>query len=110
MLKVKTEKPEDSLKNLINQLEKFINLLDNLKESEAAQELREVLQGLRKSPVGKALPYLERIIEAFEGDHELIAYTFRSKRSEGEWTDAEELYIVSTRVLNLTRRTLKSLS
>ena len=42
------------------------------------------------------------VVEAFDGDLELIAYTFT--REGHEWSEAEQLSLASSRVLSLARR------
>ena len=50
---------------------------------------------------------IEAIIDAFEGDHELIAYTHQ--RDSREWTEVEELSQASSRVITLARRMHRTL-
>ena len=100
---------KDSLKELSNALQTFIELIKNQGEEEAAVDLLKTLGDLKKiaaieSP--ELRPTLKAIIEAFEGDHDLMVYTHQRKNS-GEWTEADELSLVSMRVLNLTRQMLR---
>lgn len=44
------------------------------------------------------------IVDAFEGEHELMAYTFQRDNAAGQWTAAEVLSQASARVLSLARR------
>lgn len=98
---------ENSAQDLIKELEKFIPLLQGQKEDEAVADLRKVVAELKTSTPGdeKHKAAIKTVIEAFEGDHELNAYTHqRQGAGTKSWTDADELSIVSARVFNLARR------
>ena len=100
---------KDSLKELSNALETFIPLIRNQGEDEAAVQLVKTLEDLKKitsvdSPDLRAT--LKDVIAAFEGDHDLMVYTHQRKNA-GEWSEADELSLVSSRVLNLTRQMLR---
>ena len=47
---------------------------------------------------------LHLLLECFEGDHELDAYTFQRSKGEDKWSEAAELYLASTSVKNLVKR------
>lgn len=85
-------------------IQKLVPLLKNQGDDDAAEDLSDVATALTKTTTGtsahKAL--IARIIDAFEGDHELIAYTLH--KSTSEWTEADALAQASSRVLNLARR------
>ena len=96
---------KDSASDLVTAMEKLIPLLAEQGENEAVIDLKRTSQSLKKAQVGTDLfkSLVDDIIEAFEGEHELVAYTHQRKNAT-EWTVAEELAIASCRVLNLARR------
>ena len=97
---------QDSTADLVNAIETLTPLLRDQKESEAATVLDQASEVLRKSKPGSEdhKGAIEAIIDAFEGDHELISYTFQRESSAGQWTEAEELSQASARVISLARR------
>ncbi len=100
---------KDSLKELSNSMETFIPLIQSQGENEAAVDLLKILEDLKKIPSidsPQLRPALKSLIDAFEGEHELMAYTHQRKNA-GEWSEADELSLVSLRVLNLTRQMLR---
>ncbi|MCX6118876.1 MAG: hypothetical protein NT027_15170 [Proteobacteria bacterium] len=96
---------KDSALDLVNAIDKLNPLLAEQGEHDAVVDLKKIASNLRKSALGTDLfnASISDLIDAFEGDHELIAYTHQRKDSS-EWTPAEELAIASCRVLNLARR------
>lgn len=90
--------------DLVQAIERLCLLLEDQKENEAAQDLREAASQLSSSEAGgegqKAA--VAKIIDAFEGEHELMAYTHH--RQGNQWTEVEELATASSRVLSLARR------
>ena len=100
---------KDSLKELSNSLETFIPLIRSQGDTDAAIDLLKILDDLKKitsvdSP--DLRPTLKALVNTFEGEHELMAYTHQRKNA-GDWTEADELSLVSLRVLNLTRQMLR---
>lgn len=99
---------QDSVNQLQESLTRFILLLSNQKEEEEAVEfLQKCQQELESSTLGskEQNETLKSIIDAFEGDLELIAYTFQ--RDGDQWTEVEELSSASSRVLSLARRMVR---
>ena len=96
---------QDSSADLVAAIEVLIPLLKDQKENEAAADLAEAAETLKsakaQSDTHKAA--IAKVIDAFEGDHELIAYTFQ-RDTGGQWTEVEELSQASARVLSLARR------
>lgn len=92
-------------KELIDFLDRFLPLLESQGEDEAIEELKACKQ-LLSGGDDEQQSALGRIIDAFDGDHELIAYTFQ--REGDQWTEVEELSHVSSRVLSLARRLRRS--
>ena len=96
---------KDSASDLVAAIDKLNPLLAEQGEHDAVVDLKRISQSLKRAQVGtdgyKAL--VDEVIDAFEGDHELAAYTHQRKDSS-EWTAAEELAVASCRVLNLARR------
>jgi hypothetical protein len=97
---------QDSCADLVAAIETLIPLLRDQKEGEAADDLVGAVDELKKakaaSPQQKAA--VAKVLDAFEGDHELISYTFQRESSAGQWTEVEELSQASARVLALARR------
>jgi len=96
----------DNVKSLIQAIESLTPLLRAQKEDDAADDLESAAKVLVEAAPGSSQlkETIALIIDAFEGDHELIAYTFQRESSKGEWTEAEELSEASNRVLSLARR------
>ncbi len=96
---------QDSSVDLVTAIEALIPYLRDQKENDAADALVGAADKLReskpKSPDQKEA--VAAIIDAFEGDHELISYTFQ-RENGGQWTEVEELSQASARVLSLARR------
>ncbi|MBP9708880.1 MAG: hypothetical protein KBD78_14690 [Oligoflexales bacterium] len=98
---------KNSSSDLVTALGTFIEFLRDMGENDAADDLEEAMGSLEEEDVQSAdyRQALETIIDAFEGDHELAAYTFH--RDTSEWTEKEELAQISSRVLSLAKRLLK---
>lgn len=92
-------------KDLIETLERFMPLLAGQDEQEAIDELSACKKLLETGSADEQQAALGRVVEAFDGDLELIAYTFQ--REGDQWTEVEELSHVSSRVLSLARRLLR---
>jgi hypothetical protein len=105
MAVIKRDK-QTSSGDLVNAIERLIPLLHNQDEEDAAQCLNEAAAALKTASPGVPLhrKAIEQIIEAFEGEHELMAYTFQRQGNDNEWTEADELSQASSRVLTLARR------
>lgn len=97
----------DSIKHLLTAIEKFVDLLKGQKEDEAIEALNVCSKGLINPDIDskKQKEILNNIIDAFEGDLELISYTYQ--REGNQWTEVEELSNASSRVLSLVRRMLR---
>jgi hypothetical protein len=96
---------KDSAQDLVSAIEKLNPLLAEQGEHDAVIDLKKIASDIKRSQVGTDAfkKTIEDLIDAFEGDHELVAYTHQRKDST-DWTPAEELAIASCRVLNLARR------
>lgn len=96
---------QDSSADLINAIEALIPFLKDQKEHDAAAALVDAANKLRDSTPKSSdqKEAVAAIIDAFEGDHELISYTFQ-RDNGGQWTEVEELSQASARVLSLARR------
>ena len=90
--------------DLISAIDKLCPLLERQKEFDAVEDLRKAADQLRASSENSAAwkEAIESIVDAFEGEHELMAYTMQ--RDTDQWTEVEELSQVSSRVLSLARR------
>lgn len=94
-----------SSQELVEAIERFVPLLAGQNEDEAVQLMRELIDQLREQEAeGQQFKdAVQKVIEAFDGELELIAYTLKS--SDGKnWSEADELAVVSNRVLALARR------
>jgi DNA repair ATPase RecN len=93
-----------STSDLVAAIQKLCPLLESQKEFDAVADLKKASDRLRKAtendPEWKTA--IRDIIEAFEGEHELMAYTLQ--RDSDQWTEVEELSQLSSRVLSLARR------
>jgi hypothetical protein len=99
-------KTTDSNADLIAAIEVLLPLLQGQGEHDAIASLKEALDGLREHKVGtpKHKAAIDQILDAFEGEHELKAYTFQRDSSGSQWTEVEQLSHASARVLSLVRR------
>ena len=110
MVVIRKKTNKNSLAQLLSALTKFIQLLENQNEEQAIKKLKTAEKSLRSTSAKPAAQKtaLQLILATFEGDDELIAYTYSRQNSEAEWGDAEELYLASTDVLSLVKRLLKT--
>lgn len=106
---VRKKTKKSSAADLKSAMLKLIYLLEGQKEHDAVADLRIAITDIDKYQPQSAefQAALQLIIEAFEGEHELNAYTFRRENDE-KWSEVEELYLASTNVLNVVRRLLKT--
>jgi hypothetical protein len=105
MTKVIKRDRKESAADLVSAIDTLTPLLEDQEEDDAVVHLKKASAALKKSTLGSPdfKKAIEEVIDAFEGDLELSAYTHARKESK-EWTAAEELTIASCRVLNLARR------
>lgn len=96
----------ESKQDLITSLEQFCDLLVDQKEDEAIADLRKCLEAIRSSSEDSAefKQTANSIVDCFDGDHELIAYTLHKSKDPESWTIADQLSNASSRVLNLAKR------
>jgi hypothetical protein len=105
MTKIIKRDRKESGADLVTAIDELNPLLAEQGEDDAVSHLKQAASVLKRTAIGtddykKAI---DDVIDAFEGDLELSAYTHARKDSK-EWTAAEELTIASCRVLNLARR------
>ena len=95
-----------SCADLVSAIDALIPLLKDQKENDAAEQLLTAMNvlGKAKADSKEQKDAVASVIDAFEGDHELVSYTFQRDTAPGEWTVAEVLSHASSRVLNLARR------
>lgn len=100
---------QSSSTELVTAIESFVELLRTQGEDDACEDLLKASAVLKSAANGskEQKDAAAAIIEAFEGDHELMAYTHQRAGAQAQWTEAEELSIISARVLNLARRIVK---
>jgi hypothetical protein len=96
----------DSTADLIAAIDALIPLLKDQNDKDATADLAEAAGALKGAKPGSEghKAAVAKIIDCFEGDHELIAYTFQRESSAGQWTEIEELSQASARVISLARR------
>jgi hypothetical protein len=106
MTQVIKKNKQSSVQDLRKALLKLMELLEGQDELEAVEDLKRAMLDLQEG--GEQSPQFKQALalinEAFEGDHNLSAYTLPRKNREGQWGEVEELYLASTGVLNLVRR------
>ena len=105
MAVIKRDKGTSS-EDLIVAIRRFVVLLREQGEDDACSDLEAAADVFGKSQVGTPghKDAVRTVIEAFEGEHELIAYTLSHNSDPTKWTVADELCDASTRVLSLARR------
>jgi hypothetical protein len=105
MTKVIKRDRKESAADLVSAIDELNPLLAEQEEHDAVAHLKKASATLKKAVLGSPdyVKAVEDVIDAFEGDLELSAYTMARKDSK-EWTAAEELTVASCRVLNLARR------
>lgn len=105
MTKVIKRDRKESAADLVSAIDGLTPLLEDQEEDDAVAHLKKVSVILKNAALGSPdfKQAVDDVIDAFEGDLELSAYTHARKESK-EWTAAEELTIASCRVLNLARR------
>jgi len=96
----------DSTSDLIAAIRILVPLLQDQKENDAAKALEEASLLLGKGAPGddQHRKAVSMIVDAFEGEHELISYTYHREGSAGQWTEVEQLAEASSRVISLARR------
>ena len=104
MTVIKKKSQKASVQDLVAEINRLAILLEAQNEGEAAADLREAGSELKSHELGSEefKAAIDEILEAFDGEHELMAYTYR-RESDG-WSVAEELYLSSINVLNLAKR------
>jgi hypothetical protein len=98
---------KDSIPDLVAALGDFMFQLEEQKEDAAVSDLRIAAGDLQRYVLGSAEfnAALDLVINCYDGEHELSAYTLRRKNADdGTWTAADALFLSSTRVLNLAQR------
>ena len=107
MMTVIKRSKKASVEELVNALDRFIFLLEGQKEDEAVSDLRIALGDLQKYQIDsdEFKASVSIVVNSYEGEHELSAYTHRREAADkGDWTEADDLFLVSTKVLNLAQR------
>jgi hypothetical protein len=89
----------------IKAIEQFVVLLRTQGEDDAIKALNSAAAQLGTcSPTSKEFRHaISLVIAAFEGDHELSAYTL-TRKSVDTWTDADDLSLASAKVLSMAKR------
>jgi hypothetical protein len=94
-----------TVEEFIKAIEQFVVLLRTQDEDDAIRALNGAAAQLGTcSPTSKDFrDAISLIIDAFEGDHELSAYTLTRKNID-TWTDADDLSLASSKVLSMAMR------
>ena len=98
--------PRTSANELIAAIEKFIPLLRRQgNEDEAVALLSELTQKMSTQEVGSDAfsESIRAIIDSFDGDCELKAYTLKESDRKS-WSEADEMAVISSRIYALARR------
>ena len=105
----KKKTQQDTHSDLLTALLQFIDLLEGQKEADAVRDLRQASEELAKhDPAAEEYKAaLAVVLESFTGEHELDAYTLPGE-SHGNWSERDDLYLASSKVLNLVKRLVKS--
>ena len=103
MTVIKRDKKTSS-QDLVRAVSRFVGLLKDQKEPEAAEALVKASRFLDKHNPGSEEHFkaIDDILEAFE-EHELSAY-MHNRGKYDEWTEADELLEASSRVMSLAKR------
>ncbi len=101
---------QSSVNDLVTALNKFMDLLVGQKELDAVNDLKTISADLQTYSLDSKefQNAIQNLLETYDGDHELRAYTLRRKKADDDWTEAEELYLASIEVLNLANRLTKT--
>lgn len=104
MTVIKRDK-KTSTTDLVEAIKQLNVLLKDQREDDAVEALNKASDKLQSAAAGSKehKEAVKEIIDAFEGEHELMAYTYQRENST-EWSEADELSQVSSRVLSLARR------
>ena len=98
--------PRTSANELIVAMERFVPLLRKQgNEDEAADLLHGLAQKMPAQDVGsdEFAESIRSIIDSFEGDCDLKAYTLKESDRKS-WSEADELAVISSRIYALARR------
>ena len=106
MTVVRKKSRQSSVEDLKVAINKLIYLLEGQGEDDAVKDLRIAARDLEQYQPGSGEFHsaLGLITEAFEGEHELNAYTFKRDKQSDRWSEADELFLASTSVISLVRR------
>ena len=109
MTVVRKKSRSSSSEDLKAAMIRLTELLDGQKEQEAADDLRTFLRVLEENQPQSAefQGALAKVVDAFEGDHELNAYTYKREKKDDSWSAADDLFLASTSVITLVRRLLR---
>lgn len=101
---IRRDKKSSSLE-LVEAIRQLAPLLKNQDDHEAADFLLNSAALLEKQPLGsnEFTRTIVGIIDSFEGEFELMAYTLKESDPRS-WSEADELAVASNRVLALARR------
>ena len=102
---VRKRSKSDSLDEMQQSIKEFAKLLQIEGEEDASTTLLAIVSQLNGSTVESETfqKAMEDLKECFDGEHELGSYTMR-KAKDGEWTNADSLFLVSTKLRAIMRR------
>ena len=96
-----------STADLVSAIGKFVELLKGQNEDEAVADLLSISKELSAASPGSSEhgQCVKKVLRAFE-DHELDVY-MQARLDSTEWTEADQLLEMSSRVMNLAKRLSK---
>ncbi len=96
---------KETIQELVKAVDQLVRLLRSQNEDDAIRDLNRAAAALATSEPGtdQSNQALSLLIDCFEGDHELAAYT-KPRKNQEEWTEADELGLASSKVLSLAKR------
>ena len=96
--------PGDSVKDLIDSIKSFAQLLVDQKETEAVAELERIAAGLASAQIESEdfKKLIKDTLDSFENEHELSAYLLN--KPSDEWNEASQLSQAGSRMKNLAKR------
>ena len=105
MVTTTRRKREHSYTDLQKSIGRFVSLLQTEGEEEACVDLAQLSKALEEdSSEDHRAAIAQKILDCFDGEHELFVYTLPRKGGEAAWERSDELFVVSTSVRNLAKR------
>ena len=106
MTVIKKRSRKDGINQLVIKTKAFVECLKDQRDYEAAADLEIAVKDLERFDGDslEAHAAIRLILEAFEGEHELVSYTYAPKQSAGGvWDERQELFLLATTVRQLVK-------